>query len=52
MSEHKEIPWRNVGLWINAEHVTEESLTVRHVLVGTGREVDMYRFWFYQPAEG
>lgn len=51
VSENKEVPWRNVGLWVNAEHVVAPQLTVRHALVGTGVEVDAFRFWFYQPSD-
>ncbi len=40
--------WRNWPFLIEAQHVTDSSLTVRQVAVTAGRDVNMFHIWVYQ----
>lgn len=42
--------WRNWPYMIEAEHVTESSLTIKQVAVTAGRDVNMFHIWVYQPT--
>jgi hypothetical protein len=41
--------WRNWPVLIDAEHVTESSLTIKQTAVTAGRDVNMFHIWIYQP---
>jgi hypothetical protein len=41
--------WRNWAVLIDAEHVTESSITIKQTAVTAGRDVNMFHIWVYQP---
>jgi len=41
--------WRNWPFLIPAEFVTDSTLTVKQVSITAGRDVNMFRYWFFQP---
>ncbi len=42
--------WRNWPFMIDAEHITDSTLTIKQVAVTAGRDVNMFYIWVYQPA--
>lgn len=41
--------WRNWPVLIEAEHVTNSTITIKQVAVTAGRDVNMFHLWVYQP---
>jgi hypothetical protein len=41
--------WRNWPFLIPAEFVGESTLTIKQVSITAGRDVNMFRYWFFQP---
>jgi hypothetical protein len=42
--------WRNWPFVIPGEYVTEPNLKIKQVPITAGRDVNMFKMWFYQPA--
>jgi len=42
--------WRNWPFVIPGEYVTEPTLKIKQVPITAGRDVNMFKLWFYQPA--
>lgn len=42
--------WRNWPFMIDAEHITDSSVTIKQVAVTAGRDVNMFHIWIYQPT--
>ncbi len=40
--------WRNWPFLIEAQHITEPSLTLKQVALTAGRDVNMFHIWVYQ----
>lgn len=40
--------WRNWPFLIEAQHITDSSVTIRQVAVTAGRDVNMFHIWAYQ----
>lgn len=41
--------WRNWPFVIAAESVTKSSPTIKQQAITAGRDINMFRYWFYQP---
>ncbi len=41
--------WRNWPVLIDAEHITESTLTIKQLVLTGGRDVNMFHLWIYQP---
>ncbi len=41
--------WRNWPYVIAAESITKSTVQVKQVAVTAGRDINMFRYWFYQP---
>ncbi len=41
--------WRNWPYVVPAEAVTKNQVAVKQVAVTAGRDINMFRYWFYQP---
>ena len=41
--------WRNWPYVIPAEVVTKSTVTIKQIAVTAGRDINMFRYWFYQP---
>ncbi len=41
--------WRNWPYVIPAEYITKSEVTLKQVAVTAGRDINMFRYWFYQP---
>lgn len=41
--------WRNWPAMIDAEHVTDSTITIKQTAVTAGRDVNMFHIWVYQP---
>ena len=42
--------WRNWPFVIPAQHISTESIHVKQVLLTADRDINMFRYWFYQPT--
>jgi hypothetical protein len=42
--------WRNWPFMVDAEYVTESSITIKQVCITAGRDVNMFHIWVYQPT--
>lgn len=42
--------WRNWPFLIEAEHVTDSTLTIKQSAITAGRDVNMFHIWIYQPT--
>lgn len=47
--EDRKYRWRNWPFVIPAQHISTESIHVKQVLLTADRDINMFRFWFYQP---
>ena len=43
--------WRNWPFIIPAEHVVRAEPNVKQIAVTAGRDINMFRYWFYQPRQ-
>lgn len=41
--------WRNWPYVIPAQHISTNSITVKQVMLTADRDINMFRYWFYQP---
>ncbi len=41
--------WRNWPYVIPAEAITKPAATIKQIAVTAGRDINMFRYWFYQP---
>ncbi len=41
--------WRNWPYVIPGEAITKQTVTLKQVAVTAGRDINMFRYWFYQP---
>ena len=41
--------WRNWPYVVPAEFITKSTISVKQVAVTAGRDINMFRYWFYQP---
>ena len=41
--------WRNWPYVVSGEVVTKSTVTVKQIAVTAGRDINMFRYWFYQP---
>ncbi|MSP60328.1 MAG: hypothetical protein EXR72_08300 [Myxococcales bacterium] len=41
--------WRNWPYVISADNITKSTVTIKQTAVTAGRDINMFRYWFYQP---
>lgn len=47
--DDKRYRWRNWPYVIPAQYINSSSLTVKQVMLTADRDINMFRYWFYQP---
>jgi hypothetical protein len=47
--DDKRYRWRNWPFTIPAQYINNTSITIKQVMLTADRDVNMFRFWFYQP---
>lgn len=47
--EDRKYRWRNWPYVIPAQHISTNVITVKQVVLTADRDINMFRFWFYQP---
>jgi hypothetical protein len=43
--------WRNWPFIIGDEFIVRNEPTVKQIAVTAGRDINMFRYWFYQPRQ-
>jgi hypothetical protein len=41
--------WRNWPYVVPAEYINDDSVTIKQVMLTADRDINMFRYWFYQP---
>ncbi|MEZ4466744.1 MAG: hypothetical protein R3F43_20430 [bacterium] len=47
--EDRKFRWRNWPYVIPAQHISTAQISVKQVMLTADRDINMFRFWFYQP---
>jgi hypothetical protein len=48
--EDRKFRWRNWPYVIPAQHISTNQITVKQVMLTADRDINMFRYWFYQPV--